>query len=231
MVCTFARWDETLFPLPAHSGKVLILSYSIINTSAWILQNLSMQELPSLVHTRSSTSAKGPKEIKHPVNGPKYRCVKVRRTQAKEVFNRLPVNWTSTELGRAQTQIRRTGAAKADTSEELQEVISQASKVAFALTSQQPSSCLCTGSRQRIILQINLIKWCKNICRARHSGTQQSCRENQGNLQSPNVFSHQTWAVPQYPPEQWSSPLVDAKQIKRVRNCPIFSIHTRRREH
>lgn len=231
MICTFAHWDETLFPLPARSRKVLILSYSTINTSAWILQNLSMQELLSLVHTRSSTSVKGPKEIKHPVNGPKYRCVKVRRTQAKEVSNRLSVNWTSTELGRVQIQIRRMGAAKADTSKKLQEVTSQASKAAFGLVSQQASSCQCTGSRQRIILRINLMKWVQNICRTRHSGTKQSCRENQGNLQLANVFSHQTWAVPQYLPEQWSSPLVDAKQIKRVRNYPIFSIRTRRREH
>lgn len=227
MICTFARWDETLFPLPARSRKVLILSYSTINTSAWILQNLSMQELLRLVHTRSSTSVKGPKEIKHPLNGPKYRCVKVRRTQGKDVSNRLSVNWTSTELGRVQIQIRRMGAAKADTSKKLQEVTSQASKAAFGLISQQAS----TGSRQRIISRINLMKWVQNICRARHSGTEQSCRENQGNLQLANVFSHQTWAVPQYLPEQRSSPLLDAKQIRRVRNYPLFSIRIRRREH
>lgn len=165
------------------------------------------------VHTRCSTSVKGLTEIKRPVNGPRNSCVKAWRTQAKEVFNRLLVNWTSTELGRVQTQIRRTGFAKGRRIKETTRSYQSASKAVFSRVCQQPSCCLSTGSKKRRILNINLMKWVQNTCRTRNSGTEQTCRENQRNLQLPNIFGYQMQAVPQYLPQQWSPPLVDAKQF------------------
>lgn len=213
MVCTFTRWEAAVSSFPAHSWKVLILSYIFVNTSAWILKTFPCKGWWACVYTRCSTSVKGLREIKRPVNGPKYSCVKAWRTQAKEVFNRLLVNWTSTALGRGQIQIWRMGSAKGRCIEETTRRYQSAPKAALSLICQQSSCWVSTGSRQRRILWINLMKWVQNSCKARNSGTEETCRENQRNLQLPNIFGCQRWTVPQYLPKQWSPPLADAKQF------------------